>query len=225
MKVQTVLIGIILIILAAAPGYYFYSRYQHSQELLKHPEQAAKEERDSLVKKIGTLVMLPSKEDPTIATVSDKEKLKDQPFFKNAENGDRVLVFTTSKKAVLYRPSVNKVIDMVTISLTDQNTIVPASLPSGKARVVIYNGTSTPKLANAVEKNLTESFSYVTVTKKDNANSFTYKKTLVIDLKGDLGKMSEAIAGKIKADVAPLPKGEAKPDADVLIIIGENFVQ
>jgi hypothetical protein len=65
---------------------------------------------DATVEEVGKLVDLPEGETPTIATVSDLEPLKDQAFFKDAEIGDKVLIFGTSKKAILYRPSANKVI-------------------------------------------------------------------------------------------------------------------
>lgn len=65
---------------------------------------------DATVEEVGKLVDLPEGETPTIATVSNLEPLKDQAFFKDAEIGDKVLIYGTSKKAILYRPSANKVI-------------------------------------------------------------------------------------------------------------------
>jgi hypothetical protein len=46
--------------------------------------------------------LLPS-EPPTVATVADISKLSGQEFFRNAQNGDKVLVFSVAKVAIIYR--------------------------------------------------------------------------------------------------------------------------
>jgi|688.fasta_scaffold00232_92 hypothetical protein len=61
--------------------------------------------------KISKLMLLPN-EKPVFATVTDKTKLQDQEFFKKAENGDEVLMFPENKKVILYRPSINRIIDV-----------------------------------------------------------------------------------------------------------------
>jgi hypothetical protein len=63
-----------------------------------------------VVQMVGKLVELPKGEDPTVATISDLKPLAGQEFFKDAELGDKVLIFGKSKKAILYRPSENKII-------------------------------------------------------------------------------------------------------------------
>ena len=102
---------------------YFYSQYQKTQQLLKNPSQQTKIETDALVVRVGFLIELPKDEQPTLATVSDKSKLKGQLFFALAKNGDKVLIYTKAKKAILYRPSINKIINVapVNIGTTQQN--------------------------------------------------------------------------------------------------------
>lgn len=92
---------------SAAIAAYYYSRYQR----VKDPQVVAQEEAHDLAKKVDQLISVPQNETPTIATVSDKEQLKGQAFFANAENGDKVLIYVAAKKAVLYRPSQDKVIE------------------------------------------------------------------------------------------------------------------
>lgn len=75
------------------------------------------QEVSSLVGKVGTLMLLPSDEQPTVATVSDLNPLKDQLFFKNAHIGDAVLMYPKARRAILYSPSENKIIEVAPITL------------------------------------------------------------------------------------------------------------
>lgn len=60
------------------------------------------------------MIVLPN-EIPSMATVTDKEKLGDEPFFQAAENGDKVIIYSASKRAYLFRPREQKIIDMTVI--------------------------------------------------------------------------------------------------------------
>jgi len=102
----------VAVILALASGSvataaHYYNKYQK----VKDPQVVAQGEAQDLAKKVDRLMSVPQNETPTIATVSDKEQLKGHALFANAENGDKVLIYATAKKAVLYRPSQDKVIE------------------------------------------------------------------------------------------------------------------
>ena len=86
--------------------------------------QAQKEVAD-LVVKIGALILLPEGETPTLATVSDPEALRDQAFFANAKEGDKVLIYTTSKKAILYSVSTNKIVNVAPLNIGASAPVVP----------------------------------------------------------------------------------------------------
>ncbi len=87
---------------------------------LSKGQAQAQAEADKLVGEVGKLISLPSDEKPTIATVSDAEKVKSQAFFKNAANGDRVLIYTNAKKAILYRPSENRIVEVGAVNINQQ---------------------------------------------------------------------------------------------------------
>jgi hypothetical protein len=110
-----------LVIGLAGTTYYFYQKSKHST-LDQQTQSSA--ETDALIKAVGKIVLLPENETPTIATVSDPSKLKDQAFFTNAQQGDKVLIYTNAKEAILYRPSIDKV---VTISPINIDTGVPGT--------------------------------------------------------------------------------------------------
>lgn len=133
-RTPTPLGWLVFILLFAAIGLsiFFYLKYRDSQQKLNNPTVSAKAETQELINKVGKLTLLPSSEAPTIATVSDVSKLAGQSFFKNAQNGDKVLIYTKAKKAYLYRPSTDRIINIAPVNLgnTNSNSSTPTT-PSG----------------------------------------------------------------------------------------------
>jgi hypothetical protein len=117
---------LVFLIVIVAVGGVFSSIYMWRKvKNLENPSLAVESEVRRIVGDISKIVVLPSDETPTLATVSDPEKLRSQPFFANAEVGDKVLIYTVSKKAILWRPSVSKIIEISAInpsSLTTQGS-------------------------------------------------------------------------------------------------------
>ena len=166
---------------------------------------------------------LPTDETPTIATIADKDKLKDQPFFSKAENGDKILAFNKAMLAILYRPSVNKIINVAPI--IDQRAGVQPTKPTAQIssglKISYYNGTETVGLSGQAEKAVKTAYATYQTVVLSNASKKDYKETLVIDLSGTHAKEAGEIASLLKGRVSPLPEGERKPDADILIISGK----
>lgn len=102
--------GISILILGL--GFYAYSQQKKSQMLQNKLFHSLEDETAYLVETVGRLIKLPEGETPTIATVMNKTQLQSQEFFKNAENGDKILVYKNAKKALLYRPSQNQIIEV-----------------------------------------------------------------------------------------------------------------
>src|SRR5436190_11337001 len=101
-------ISTILIFLLITGLVFFAIKYYQTRkeaDNLSNPQTAAAQQTTDLVNKVSKLVELPTGQTPTVATVTDINKLKGQAFFMAAHNGDKVLIYTQSKKAILYRPS------------------------------------------------------------------------------------------------------------------------
>ncbi len=208
---------IILVIAALATSYYFYDKYKKAQ----NPTIVAKEEVASLTLQVGKLIELPN-ETPTIATVSDKNKLADQPFFERAQNGDKVLIFTDAKKAILFRPSINKIIEVAPLSLANTSPAPTGTAAAVTPKVYIFNGTPTTGLASKTKTELsskTTSFEFVGV---GDASKKDYAETLVVDVRGNNKNAAQTLAGLVNGKLVSLPSGEKAPqDADFLIILGK----
>ena len=205
---SVIVIVLIVLFLGAlgAAGYFYYQTVQ----LRNNPDtakQAADQQAKDLKAKVAKLITVPD-ETPTIATVEDKEKLKDQPFFKDAENGDRILIFTQAKKAVIYREKDNRLINVGPIAVTsDATTKTAVSILSSK-------GTDS---ATATEGKLSSIASSLTVTKGTAAT--TYAKTKVYDVSGRQSDLATKLASLTGGDVVTaLPAGETVPEGAQIVV-------
>ena len=223
------LLVILVIIAVVVIGIVVY-KYEKS-----HAKTSASTTSDvsSLTAQVGKLIELPTGEEPTIATVSDKSKLASQPFFANAEDGDKVLIYTKAQEAFLYRPSVNKLINVAQINLGTSPTPAVSGLPAPSSsatptpaaktyKVIIYNGTTVVGLAKTTQTALESKVSNVNVIALHDAVKSDYTKTLVVDLKGGNNAEAQSIATALNGSVGPLPAGENKPSGtDIIIIVGQ----
>jgi len=114
--------AILLILILGFTTCYFY--YQFAK-IKQDPQKAAREETMKLLARVSQLIVLPEGEEPTIATVTDPEKLKDQPFFAKAKKGYKVLIYTNVKKAILYDPQDNKIIEVSSVNIGSSQPSIP----------------------------------------------------------------------------------------------------
>src|SRR5258708_39731841 len=114
LRKNTTLVLLVVALAGAGTAYYYYNQFE---QLKQNPQALTDKENATLVAKLGQLIELPTNELPTIATVADPSKLKDQPFFANAKTGDRVFIYTNAKKAILYDETNNKIIEVAPINI------------------------------------------------------------------------------------------------------------
>jgi len=121
-----IVIGIILFVIVLILGYFLFSYINTKRELqlLKDPaaqEALTKKENEKLIHAVSKLIELPTGLDPVVGTVLDAASLaKDQQFFTNAQNGDKVLIY--EDKAIIYRPDLNKLINVGPVYLDSTST-------------------------------------------------------------------------------------------------------
>lgn len=216
---------VIALVLATVPSVFFYTKYQETKRELQKTPAGQKEETAKIVALVGKLLVLPEGEEPTLASVTDQEKLKDQPFFAKAENGDKVLIYTEAKKAILYRPSQHIIVEVAAVNLgtpsatTSDKTAEKRTTPT----FVLYNGTDVTGLTKSYEATLKKLIPNAVVTDRDNAKKRDYQKTLVVDLSGTKSAETAEIAKTLGVTAGSLPDGEIRPaNVDFLIILGED---
>lgn len=114
-KMQKIIIAVLVGLVVVLIGLTYYFRDQF-QTIKKDPQKITQQETQSLVEKISRLMVVPEGEDPIIATVMDPELLKDQPFFAKAKKGDRVLIYSKARRAILYDPAADKILEVAPIN-------------------------------------------------------------------------------------------------------------
>lgn len=108
---------VLVVIIAMVPTYYFYHKSRVAEQQLNNPTIANKKAIDDIVSRVSRHIILPKDEQPTLASITDIDKVKEQPFFTNAQNGDKVLVYTQSRKAYLYRPGIDRLVEVAPLNV------------------------------------------------------------------------------------------------------------
>jgi len=188
---------------------------------------------ERVVKEVEKIYLLPD-EVPTLATVSDKNQLADQVFFKNAENGDKVLIYSTASIAILYRPSLGKIINVGPISVDTEQIEANAKQQEptpveeeelSNVQVLILNGTTTVGLTQQASDEL-EDTEFVSISDRDDAANKPYPDTVVIYTDSSNKPQADEIAKVFSSSVAgKLPEGESANGADIVIILGEDYAE
>ncbi len=125
------LIFVLFLFVLAVGGYFYKNNISY-----ENPASATQTELQMLADEVGKLIILPTNEVPTIATVSDPSALKNQAFFADAKKGDKVLIYTNAKKAILYDPIVKKIVNVAPVNTGDiqkSNQITPNISPTGSS--------------------------------------------------------------------------------------------
>ena len=125
-------------VIAVGVAIFFYVQWQQAEKLVgqspagEQDQTSSREEIDEIVEEVSKIVLLPEGETPTLSTITNIDKLtENREFFQNAVNGDKVLMYQQAKKAFLYRPSTQKLINLAPVNIkgTSQE---PPSVSAGE---------------------------------------------------------------------------------------------
>ena len=124
-RLYSILFALVLLGFVCFVGYLIYGGIarvfggQHATSGAPSIQQAqgtnSADDSVQVVERVAKLMLLPD-ETPTIAVVSDLSKLQGQLFFANAKEGDVVLMYPKARKAILYSPTLNKIIEVAPIT-------------------------------------------------------------------------------------------------------------
>ncbi len=215
--IHVVLVILLLIIVLGAVAYFNSQRQLKS--LKNNPSAASDSQVNDLVAEVGKLIDLPQGETPTVATVTDPAKLRGQQFFEKSQTGDKVLIYNNAKKAILYRPSVKKVLEIAPINIgSDQGK---AADQSKEIKFVILNGTTTTGLAGRYQEEVKGKIKGAKIASIGNASDRNVGKTFIATSKGDNSQQAD-IAKSLGIEVGTLPSDQLDKDADFVIVVGSD---
>lgn len=239
-KILLIALAFVLVGGLTGTSFYFYRQYK-ATAVKSAPVEILKDEASVIIEEIRSFMELPD-EVPTLATVTDIEQAKSQAFFSKAQNGDKVLIYVKSAKAILYRPSTKKIIEVANVSGIDNKEITSESIINQKeneifknpeevkndnqesvqriTKIAVYNGSKVKGLAATLADKISDIENTEIVEKTNSKNS--YENNLIIDISGNNSEIIEKIISEIGGETGDFPENELKPDADILIIGGRN---
>jgi hypothetical protein len=103
---RSVFVTIIFAFVVGVAAWYFFSSNLTA-------EQKREEYVSGIVAKIAKLALIPPSETPTIGVIPDPSHIQEnKEFFKNASQGDYLVVFPNARLMLIYSPSRNIIINM-----------------------------------------------------------------------------------------------------------------
>ncbi len=160
---------------------------------------------DEIVTQINRELSISGDGNPAVLTVVDDQKVE-QPFLEQAENGDKVVLYYKAKKAVLFRPSENRIVH--------QGTYTPP-----EAKVFIRNGTNDVAVVENLKQQLDE-VEGIDIVSEDVSAKRDYKGITLVSVTDRYDEVIRELETVLSTKVVRLPAGESFPDADILIIAG-----
>lgn len=145
---------ILLIVSYLIVGFGVWKIAQQSPMTVEEQQAAAEKEVKMVVADVKKLMLVPDTEIPQVATISDAEGLaKTQAFFIDVKNGDKVLIYLQAQKAIIYRPSENKIVNVGPVvtdnSATGTNTTNRPAGSTTSTNTSTTRSTSTPATSTA----------------------------------------------------------------------------
>lgn len=127
---------ILLVLLLAAAIIFTFAIFRYwavAKNIDKIGENIKQNEQNTsnskvLIGKVGRLILLPKNEVPSIATINNVALLQKQSsFYKNARNGDILLIYFQEKKAFIYDGVEDVIVNVGPVVMEKQLTDTPVA--------------------------------------------------------------------------------------------------
>lgn len=144
-KVLIAIVIIVLVALIAAVAYLGWNWLEMRKQFQKMTmpagiQELQKKQNQEILDKIAKHIVLPSGEEPIIATVTDAAALKkESDFYQSAKNNDIVIIYTKAKKAYLYDPDRDIILNVGPV-ITEESTS-----PVSESATPTSSATRTPR--------------------------------------------------------------------------------
>ncbi|MFA5022693.1 MAG: hypothetical protein WC537_00240 [Candidatus Paceibacterota bacterium] len=120
MKKNILVLVVVALIIIAGGVYYWY------QPKSSTPVPAA--DAKAVIEKLAKHIILPTNETPEIGRIDDPiQAAKAQPFVSGAQKGDLLIVYVKARRAIVYSPSRDLIVNVGPVSMNPTQTTAPAS--------------------------------------------------------------------------------------------------
>lgn len=241
-----------LLLAAICSTIYLYIELKEARELASSSQAVSAEEVAKITTEISKFMRLPDNEQPTVLTVNNVDQLKkQQQFFEHAKDGDKVLIYQQNRRAILYRPTDKKVIEVTPIAFNDQqNTQTSQQTQIGqeevnppqpqvagaasnnqqnqeRLQITVLNGTQDPQTTASAVSKIRASNGNININEAGNTS--TQRNETIIILKESASRQERALAqdlvetlgGSIQTSVENEP-GVQQSSTNIVVIVGQQ---
>lgn len=219
---------IIIVLLATAAVLALKNSFSKPSSPTGVSSHFSPDDPSALVNRVASHILVQEDEVPRIAVVQDVENLRHQSpyFYKNAEQGDRVLVW--SDKVVLYSVSRDRILAVLPVTFPVPSTAVslPAASTSSTvpeketATVEVRNGSGVAGRGRVMVDAL-KAAGLTVLPAKDAKGS--YQQTVLVPVSNrNLPQIQQSLLRLTGAKIALFPSVEGTSTADFLILIGAS---
>ena len=137
------------IVILAGLGWSFKSYQNAKREImqlssLNGQTDLRNKQVEQLVAKAGKHVILPE-EQPVVVNIENARAMaQEEPFYKDARDNDKVLVFAKEKKALIYRPDEDIIVNMGPVYVEGDGRAQEKRGPLEKITLEVRNGSEKP---------------------------------------------------------------------------------
>jgi len=110
-------IFIMLFLLSLFVNIFLYFKFKKERVMIIKPEIALQQTFSAVPAKVNQLIRLPQDEQPQIFPIT-ANTLRNQPFVKDARNGDLLLLYLKNQKAILYHPQKNQILKVGSLTFS-----------------------------------------------------------------------------------------------------------
>ncbi|MCX7997205.1 MAG: hypothetical protein N2691_05660 [Patescibacteria group bacterium] len=219
-------VSVVLVISLVVSGYFAWHAYEFKQSRLD-PDRAAKLQAERIVSRVSRLMDMPSTERASVAVLGARSDEQYRDFFSQAIPGDAVIIFPQARRAILYRDSIDRIIDIVTLASAER--VSPPSGAQEKSvvryplRMAILNGGAPAGSEQLAGEIIQDAIAGLIPEYAGAAKANNYTRTIVINLSGVPETVLEDVARAIGGTITTLPSYETAPDTDFLVILGADF--
>lgn len=214
---KNVLIILAIIVLLGTISYFTYDYYSTKNELSEYKDDSeltALKERADLLEKIKKVVSVPEDEEPTIATVTNAFRLRGQTFFARSENGDKVVIYPKSGRAILYRPSIDKIIEAAPVNITD----IQGSVAGSSDKKIINETVNESTQSQDQSENQSQNYQNNEKDPEEPAKIAIYNGTITIQgIAGNLANYLKENFPESKLEVTELSNADELFDETIII--------